>query len=151
VRRDAAHLKLEKPHFLFLEGWGTSIAPAGTSTNDLAADASTPTAGTNSTAASSAHVDGGGGFHLSGVARPPSLSSSSSSNDEFAGASGRESPCCSRSRYSSSYCSRRSRHLRFFSFVRAARSCSRHHAVRAAARARGVGGSDRTVCTVTLC
>jgi hypothetical protein len=128
-----------------------STAPAGASTDDPAAGASAPAAGTNSRPASSARGDGDRGFHLSEVARPPSLSSSSSSDDEFASASGGESPCYSCSRYSSLYCSRRSRHLSFFSFARAARSCSRHCAAQAAARARGVGGSDRAVFAVTLC
>jgi hypothetical protein len=82
--------------------------------------------------ASLARGDGGGGFHLSGVARPPSLCSSSS-DDEFASAGGGESPCCSHSQYSSLYCSKRFRHLSLFSFARAARSCSRLCAARPAA------------------
>jgi hypothetical protein len=59
-----------------------------------------------SSAASAALGDGGGGVHHSGGARPPSLSSSSSNDDEYSEAAGGESPCCSRSRYSSSLCSR---------------------------------------------
>jgi hypothetical protein len=35
--------------------------------------------------------------------------------------------------------------------LRAARSCSRRCTARAAARARGVGRSDRAASTVTLC
>jgi hypothetical protein len=105
---------------------GISAAPIGASTDDPAAGTSTPAAGANPMAASSACGDGGVGFHLSGVARPPSLSSSSS-DDEFTYVSGGESPYCSRSRYSSLYCSRHSRRLSVFSFARVARSCSRHY------------------------
>jgi hypothetical protein len=129
---------------------GASVAPAGASTDGLAVGTSTPTTGTNSTAASSARGDGGAGSHLSEVVRPPSLSSSSS-DDEFASASGGESPYCSCNRYSSLYCSRCSRRLSLFSFAHAARSRSRRCAARPAAWARGVGGSDRAVLTVTLC
>jgi hypothetical protein len=35
--------------------------------------------------------------------------------------------------------------------LRVARSCSRHCATHARARARGVGGSDRAASTVTRC
>jgi hypothetical protein len=136
---------------------GTSVAPAGASATSAGAStdcpvagASAPAAGTNSMAASSARGDGGRGFHLSEVARPPSLSSSSS-DDEFVGASGRESPCYSCSQYSSLYCFRCSRRLILFSFARVARSYSHRCAARPAARARGVGGSDRAAFTVTLC
>jgi hypothetical protein len=93
-----------------------------------------PTSRTNSTAAPSARGDEGAGSHLSEVARPPSLSSSSS-DDEFANTGGGESPCCSRSRYYSLYCSKRSCRLILYSFVRAARSCSRFCAGQPAARA----------------
>jgi hypothetical protein len=82
---------------------------------------------------------------------PPFLPSSSSSDDDLAGVPGGESPCCSRSRYSSLYCSRHSRRLSLLSFARAARSCSLRCAARVADRAWGVGGSDRAACTVTLC
>jgi hypothetical protein len=101
-------------------------------------------------AASSACGDGGVGFHLSRVARPPSLSSSSS-DDKFTYVSGGESPYCSCSRYSSLYCSRHSRRLSVFSFARVARSCSRHYMAWTATRAQGVGESGRTTFTVTLC
>jgi hypothetical protein len=101
-------------------------------------------------AASSTHDDRGGGFHLSEVARPPSLSSSSSFDDEFVGASRGESPCCSRSQYSSLYCSKRSHRLSSFSFSRAARSYSHRCVARVAAWAQGVGGSYRAAFTVTL-
>jgi hypothetical protein len=75
------HLKLEQPHFLFLEGSkGASVVPAGTtvalagtcstlagsSTDNPAAGASTPAAGASSATASAACGDGGGGFHISG-------------------------------------------------------------------------------------
>jgi hypothetical protein len=103
----ATQLKLEKPCFLFLKGsGGASVAPAGStmapagtsatlvgySTDDPAAGASTPAAGTStpaagasSTSASAARGDGCGGFHLLGGARPTSLTSSfSSDDDEFA-------------------------------------------------------------------
>jgi hypothetical protein len=92
----AAHLKLEKPRFLFLEGSaGAAVAPtcatmalagasavlAGSSAGTLEAGASTPAMGANSTVASAARGDGGGGLHLSGRTRSPSLSSSSSDDD----------------------------------------------------------------------
>jgi hypothetical protein len=119
---------------------GASAAPAGSSTDDLTAGASAPATGPSSTAASAACGDGGGGFHLSGAARPPLLSSSSDGDDEFASASGGESPCCSRSRYSSSYYSWRSRHLSLLSFALAAHSCSRRYSARAIDRARALAG-----------
>jgi hypothetical protein len=138
----ATQLKLEKPCFLFLKGsGGASVAPAGSamapagtsatlvgySTDDPAAGASTPAAGTStpaagasSTSASAARGDGCGGFHLLGGARPTSLTSSfSSDDDEFACVvGGGGSPYCSRSRYSSSCCSRCSCRLILLSFVR---------------------------------
>jgi hypothetical protein len=80
---------------------------------------------------------------------PPSLSSSSSSDDEFASVVGGESPYCSCSRYSLSCFSRCSHRLILLSFVRAARSCSRRCTARAAAQARGVGGSNRAASKVT--
>jgi hypothetical protein len=129
---------------------GASVVPAGTSSDSPAAGDSAPASGIDSTAAPAALGDGGAGSHLSEVVRSPSLSSSSF-DDEFASAGGGESPWCSRSRYSSLCCSRRSHRLIFFSFMRAARSCSRCCAVRSAARARGVGGSDRAAFTVTNC
>jgi hypothetical protein len=70
-----------KPASSSLRAGGTSIAPAGASAAPAGASsdgpmegASAPATGTNSTAASSARGDRGGGFYLSGVARPPSLS-----------------------------------------------------------------------------
>jgi hypothetical protein len=102
----AAHLKLEKPRFLFLEGsGGAAVVPAGaavaladasavladSSTDDPVAGATAPATDARSTAASAAHGDRGGGLHLSG-GRPASLSSSSSSSsssdEEFAGVVG---------------------------------------------------------------
>jgi hypothetical protein len=94
-------------------------------------------------------METGRGIPPVGGGPPPSLSSSS--NDESTSASGGESPHCSHSRYSVLYCSRCSRHLIFCSLARAARSRSRRCAARPAARARGVGGSDRAVFTVTIC
>jgi hypothetical protein len=94
---------------------------------------------------------GGESSHLSGRIRPPSLSSSSSSDHEYSEVVGEESPCCSRSRNSSLLCSRRSRRWNLFSFLRAARSCSRRCATRARARARGVGGSDPVASTAITC
>jgi hypothetical protein len=102
----------------------------------LATGAPTPAPGAVSSAASAALGEGGTGSHLSGRARPPSLSSSSSSSDdEYSEVAGGESPCCSRSRNSSLLCSRRSRRRILFSFLHAARSCSH----RCAARALGLG------------
>jgi hypothetical protein len=169
-----AYLKVEKPRFLFLEGaTDATVAPvaaaaslpdasatradapaacAASSADRPVAGASAPTTGACSSAASAALGDGGGGFHLSGGARPPSLSSSSSSDndDEFSRVAGRESPCCSRSRYSSLCCSLRSRRRMLLSFRRVAHSCSHRCAAQVAARARGVGGSDCEASTATL-
>jgi hypothetical protein len=103
---------------------GASVAPAGASPDNPTTGGSTPAPGTNSTTAPSARGDGGMCSHLSEVVRSPSLSSSSSSDDEFANTGGGESPYCSRSRYTSLYCYRFSRRLCFFSFARTARSCS---------------------------
>jgi hypothetical protein len=92
----------------------------------LATGAPAPALGAGSSAASAALGEGCAGSHLSGRARPPSLSSSSSSpDDEYSEVAREESPCCSRSRNSSLFCSRRSRCQILFSFLRAARSCSR--------------------------
>jgi hypothetical protein len=122
---------------------------ASTSSNGPAAGGSTPASGTNSTGTPLVHGDGGAGSHLSEVVCSPSLSSSS--DNKFTSAGGGENPCCSRSHYSSLCCSRCSRRLIFFSFARAARSCSRYYVARLAARARGVNGSDRAGFTVTIC
>jgi hypothetical protein len=61
-----------------------------------------------------------------------------------------ESTCCSRSRNSSSLCTRRSRRRIIRSFLRAARSCFYRCAAGAHARARGMGGSDRAAFTATF-
>jgi hypothetical protein len=81
----AAHLNLEKPCFLFLEGSeGAAVVPAGaavalagtfavlagSSTDDPVAGASAPATGACSTAASAARGDRGRGFHLSGGPAP---------------------------------------------------------------------------------
>jgi hypothetical protein len=89
---------------------GASAVPADTSADNPVAGGTAPSSGIDSTAVPSARGDGGVGSHLSEVVRSPSLPSSSS-DDEFANAGGGESPCCSRSRYSSLYCSRCSRRL----------------------------------------
>jgi hypothetical protein len=176
---NVTYLKLEKPRFLFLEGSGAvaatlvaataalaaataaladapaalagaSAACAASSTDRPAAGTSAPATGACFSAASAALGDGGGGFHLSWGARPLSLSSSSSPDDEFSEVAGGESPCCSRSRYSLSRCSRRFHRRILFSFLRVARSCSRRCATWAAARAQGIGGSDLEASTITL-
>jgi hypothetical protein len=151
-------LKVEKPYFLFLEGStglvvaavvataalpDTSAARARASVECVVPSTDCPAAGASalapgacSSTASAALDDGGAGSHLSGGARPPSLSSSSSDDGEYSEAAGRESPCCSRSRYSLSHCSRRSRRQILRSFLCAARSCSRRCAACARSRSR---------------
>jgi hypothetical protein len=141
---------------------GAPTVRAASSTDHPAAGASTPAAGACSSAASAALGDGGGGFHLSGGA-PPSLSSSSSSSsyssssssddnndDEFSGVVRGESPCCSRSWYSSLCFSRCSRCRILLSFLHGP-LLPRRYTARVTARARGVCGSDREASTVTLC
>jgi hypothetical protein len=157
--RAIAYLRVEKHRFLFLEGSAgadatddaatveppdasavrasTSAACAASSVDCPAAGASAPTPGACSSAASAALGEGGAGSHLSGGACPPSLSSSSSSSyDEYSDIAGGESPCCSRSRNSSSLCSWRRIPRSFFC---AARSYFCRCTARARARARGVG------------
>jgi hypothetical protein len=119
---------------------GTSVARVASLVGGLAAGAPAPTPGAVSSAASAALGEGGEGSHLSGGARPPSLPSSSSPDDEYSSVPGEESRCCSRSRNSSLLPSRRSRRRMLRSLLRAARSCSCRCAARA--RARGVGGLD---------
>jgi hypothetical protein len=116
----------------------------------LAAGALAPASGAVSSAASAALGEGGEGSHLSGGARPPSLSSSSP-DDEYSSVPGEESPCCSRSQNSSLLRSRRSRCRMLRSLLRAARSCCCRCATRARARARGVGRSDRVAFTALIC
>jgi hypothetical protein len=60
----------------------TSAAHVASLVGCLVADAPAPAPGAVSSAASVALGEGGAGSHLSGRARPPSLSSSSSSDDE---------------------------------------------------------------------
>jgi hypothetical protein len=99
---------------------GTSAARAASLMDCMAAGAPAPAPGAGSSSASAALGEGSAGSHLSGRARPPSLSSSfSSSDDEYSEVAGEESPCCSRSRNSSLFCSRRSRRRILFSFLRA--------------------------------
>jgi hypothetical protein len=112
-----------------------SAARAAPSIYYLAVGTSAPAPGTCSSAASATLGEGGAGSHLLEGACPPSLSSSSPSpNDEYSEVARGESPCCSRSRYSSSCCSRHSRRRILRSFLRVAHSCSRRCA------ARGEGG-----------
>jgi hypothetical protein len=99
-----------------------------------------------SSAASAALGDGGGGVHLSRGAHPPSLSSFSSNDDEYSEAAGGESPCCLRSRYSSSLCSRHSCRRILCSFLRITRSCSRRCAARVRACGLGAWAGRTTRC-----
>jgi hypothetical protein len=121
-----AYLRVEKPRFLFLGGSagvvaaadvataaplvastaragtlaaraGASVARAASLTGRLATGAPAPAQNDISSTTSTALGEGGAGSHLSGRARPPSLSSSSSSDDEYSEVAGEESPCCSRS------------------------------------------------------
>jgi hypothetical protein len=72
---------------------GASVARTASSTDRPAAGTSAPAAGACSSATFAALGDGGGGFHLLGEARPPSLSSfSSSSNDELSRVAGERVP-----------------------------------------------------------
>jgi hypothetical protein len=127
---NVAYLKLEKPRFLFLDGSGAAAAApaaataalanalamlagastvcAASSTNHPTAVISAPAVGACSSAASVALGDGGGDSTSRGELAPPSLFSSSSDEDKFSGVVGGESPCFSRSRYSSLCCSRHS-------------------------------------------
>jgi hypothetical protein len=156
-----AYLRVENPRFLFLGGSADVVAAAGVATASprvipatragasvarvacligcLAAGAPAPALGAVSSAASAALGEGGEGSHLSGRVCPPSLSSSSSSDNEYSEVAGEESPSFSRSRNSSLLCSQRSRRRIRFSFLRAARSCSR----RCAAHARSGSGRGR--------
>jgi hypothetical protein len=142
-----AYLRVENPRFLILGGSADVVAAAGVATTSppvvlvaragasaarvaslvgcLAAGAPASAPGAVSSAASAALGEGGEGSHLSGRARPPSLSSSSSSDDEYSEVPREESPSCSHSRNSSLLCSRRSRRQILFSLLCVARSCSR--------------------------
>jgi hypothetical protein len=168
-----AYFRVENPRFLFLGGSADIVAATGVATTSppvipsacagasvarvtslvgfLVAGAPAPAPGAVSSAASAALGEGGEGSHLSGRARPPSLFSSTSSDDEYSEVTREESPSCSRSRNSSLLCSRLSRHRILFSFLCATRSCSCRCAARTRARARGVGGSDPAAFTVTSC
>jgi hypothetical protein len=169
-----AYLKVEKPRFLFLEGLadaamapvtvattlldasaartGASAARAVSSTDRPVAGASAPTTGARSSAALTTLGDGRGIPPLGGSPPPITLLFFLLLRRVLRGRrGGGGSPCCSRSLYSSLCCSRRSRHRMLLSFRRAACSCSRHCATWVAARARGVGRSDRDASMVTLC
>jgi hypothetical protein len=108
-----AYLRVENPRFLFLGGSADAVAAASVATalppvvsavragtsaarvaspvGCLAAGAPAPAPGAVSSAASAAMGEGGEGSHLSGGARPPSLSSSSF-DDEYSEVVGEESP-----------------------------------------------------------
>jgi hypothetical protein len=147
----AADVATAAPPVTFAAHTDTSVARVATLMGCLAEGALAPAPGALSSAASAALGEGGASSHLSGRARPPSLSSSSSFDDEYSEVAGEESPCCSRSRNSSLLYSQRSRRRILFSFLHAVRSYSRRCATHARARARGVGGSDRAAFTVTRC
>jgi hypothetical protein len=173
VEEAITYLRVENPLFLFLGGStdivaatgvaaaappAISAACAGASTAHvsslvgcLAAGAPAPAPGVISSTASAALGEGGEGSHLSGGARLPSLSSSSSPDDECSSVPGEESPCCSHSWNYSLLRSRRSRRRMLRSLLRTTRSCSRLCATRACARDRGVGGSDRAAFTALIC
>jgi hypothetical protein len=126
-----AYLRVENPRFLFLGGSVDVVAAAGVATASppvvpaaragasaarvaslvgcLEVGTPAPAPGAVSSAASAALGEGGEGSHLSGRVCPPSLSTSSSSDDEYSEVAGEESPYCSRSRNSSLLCSQRSR------------------------------------------
>jgi hypothetical protein len=128
---------------------GTSAVRVASSIDRPAVGTSAPTPGACSSAASAALGEGAQGPTSQG-GLPPSLSSSSPPPDnEYSEVAGGESPFCSRSQYSSSRCSWRSRH-RILLSLRVARSCTRRYIACAAARAHGVGGSDHAASTVTL-
>jgi hypothetical protein len=130
---------------------GASVARTAPSVDSLVVGNSAPALGTCSSADSAALGEGGAGCHLSGGACPPSLSSSSPSpDDEYSEVAEGESPCCSRSRYSSSRCSRRSCRRILRSFLRAA-ALAPATAPRTRAGVRGVGGLVRAAFTATLC
>jgi hypothetical protein len=141
------------PPAIFAAHTGASVVRVTSLVGCLAAGTPAPAPGTISSAAFAALGEGGEGCHLSGGARPPSLSSSSSSlpDDEYFSVPGEESPYCTRSRNSSLLRSRRSRRRRLRSLLRAARSCSRRCTARACSRDRGVGGSDRSAFTALIC
>jgi hypothetical protein len=71
---------------------GTSAVRAASLTSRLVTDATAPAPGDISSAASTALGEGGAGSHLSGRARPPSLSSSSSSDASTPKSPGRRVP-----------------------------------------------------------
>jgi hypothetical protein len=120
----------------------------GASTDGPAAGASTAATGTSSTDASSTRGDGAWD---STYRRWPPITFLLLIRRQVHRHQRRGESHWSRSWYSSLYYSRHSRRLSLFSFVHAARSYSRRCAVRPAAWARGVGGSDRAAFTFTIC
>jgi hypothetical protein len=149
ARGDVAHLKLENPRFLFLEGWGVpSLGPLAPPTMARWWALPRPPRVPIPRPPPRPVATGAGDSTYRRCLAPVTFLPS---DDEFVGASRGESPCCSCSRYSSLYCSRCSHRLSLFSFARAAHSCSCRYAARLTVRARGVGGSDHAAFTVTLC
>jgi hypothetical protein len=101
----------------------TSAACAASSIDCPAAGAPEPAPGTCFSATSAALGEGAQAPTSQGGLPPVAFLFFP--DDEYSGVAGGESPCCSRSRNSSSICSRRSRRRIPRSFFRAARSCSR--------------------------
>jgi hypothetical protein len=131
---------------------GAPAACAAPVVNCLAVSASAPAPGGAAPVTGASSGDGGASSHLSGGACPlTSSSSSSSSDDEYSSVPDEESPCCSRSRYSSLLRLRRSLCRVARSLFRATRARSRSCTARASARERGVGGTDFAAFTLTSC
>jgi hypothetical protein len=153
MRGDATHLKLENPRFLLLEGWG--VPP------------SRPLApprrlhrwpGSGRFRGRHGHQFHGcllnpwrWGHGIPPIGGGPPITFLLLIRRQVHRHQRRGESRWSRSWYSSLYYSRHSRRLSLFSFVHAARSYSRRCAVRPAAWAQGVGGSDRAAFTFTIC
>jgi hypothetical protein len=154
-----AYLKLEKPRFLFLEGSADAVVAADvataalpdTSVDRLVVGAPAPAPGACSSAASAALGDGDAGSHLSGGPAPhhslpllpfPMTSTPRSPGERVptACAAGTPHPSVPGAPAAGSFAP---------SYASLAHAPTA--ALRACARARGVGGSDRTAFTTTLC
>jgi hypothetical protein len=117
---------------------GTSAARAASLMDCMAAGAPAPAPGAGSSSTSAALGEGSAGSHLSGRARPPSLSSSfSSSDDEYSKVAGEESLLLAQPK--------------LLTLLFPALPSPDPLLLLARARARGVGGSDRAAFTVTIC